>query len=82
VGAGGATVAVILYAAATAIHPIPYRDDNRVRLRIVVEQAFHTFIVLLTGAWPSPFALCLVPTACSPASRPAPRSPHSSPAAR
>jgi len=57
-----ASIAVILYAGATAIHPIPYRDENRVRLRIVVEQAFHTFIVLLTGAWTSPFALCLVPT--------------------
>lgn len=57
-----ATAAVILYAIATALHPIPYRDENRVRARIVVEQAFHTFIVLLTGAWTSPFALCLVPT--------------------
>ncbi len=57
-----AFAAVALYAVAASWRPIPCRDDTGVRLRIAAEQAFHTVVVLLTGAWPSPFALCLVPT--------------------
>lgn len=43
-------------------HPIPYRNEPRVRLRIVVEQAVNTVAVLLTGSWASPYVLFLVPT--------------------
>lgn len=57
-----ATLLIGAYALVVTIRPVPYRDDARVRLQIVCEQAFHTFLVLLTGAWPSPFALCLIPT--------------------
>ena len=42
--------------------PPTYGDDNRARLRIVVELAVVTGFVLLTGGWSSPLALCLVPT--------------------
>ncbi|MCU1361860.1 MAG: sensor signal transduction histidine kinase [Ilumatobacteraceae bacterium] len=58
----GLTVAT-LYAVFATVRPIPHRDDARVRMRLVVEQALHTFLVLLTGSWASPLALCLIPTA-------------------
>jgi signal transduction histidine kinase len=60
---GAAFVAATVYAIVTTIRPIPHRDDSRVRFRIVIEQALHTSLVLLTGAWTSPMALCLIPTA-------------------
>ena len=55
-------VVVAAYAVVASIRPVPCRDDPRVRWRIVVELTLHTTVVLLTGAWSSPFALCLVPT--------------------
>jgi signal transduction histidine kinase len=58
-----ALVVAGLYAVIVTIHPIPHRDDPRVRFRVVVEQALHTSLVLVTGAWSSPLALCLIPTA-------------------
>lgn len=60
---GAALVAAGLYAVIVTVRPIPHRDDPRVRMRIVVEQALHTSLVLVTGAWSSPLALCLIPTA-------------------
>ena len=42
--------------------PTPY-SHPRVLERVITEQAVFTLIVMLTGAWPSPFAIMLVPTA-------------------
>lgn len=58
-----ALVAAGVYAVIAAVRPIPHRDVARVRTRLVVEQSLHTSLVLLTGAWTSPLALCLIPTA-------------------
>ncbi len=58
----GGIAAAAAYAIAVTLRPIPHRDDHRVRLRIVIEHAFHTGLVMLTGAWTSPLALCLIPT--------------------
>jgi len=55
-------VIVTVYAIAACIKPVPYRDDNKVRMRIIGEEALHLIIVLATGAWSSPFALCLIPS--------------------
>ncbi|MGZ4767788.1 MAG: hypothetical protein ACXVLX_03950, partial [Ilumatobacteraceae bacterium] len=57
-----ATAIVSLYAIVTCIRPVPYRDDSKVRWRIIGEQALHLIVVLGTGAWASPFALCLIPS--------------------
>jgi signal transduction histidine kinase len=58
----GATVIVSVYAIVTCLRPVPYRDDSKVRMRIIGEQALHLIVVLGTGAWSSPFALCLIPS--------------------
>jgi signal transduction histidine kinase len=55
-------VVVGVYALATCFKPVPYRDNTKVRLRIIAEQVLHLVAVLATGAWSSPFALCLIPT--------------------
>jgi signal transduction histidine kinase len=52
-----------VYAVTAILRPIPYRDDLRTRFRIVIELALHTALVLLTTAWSSPVAICLIPTA-------------------
>jgi signal transduction histidine kinase len=57
-----AAVIVTVYAIVTCLRPVPYRDDTRVRIRIIAEQALHLTVVLATGAWASPFALCLIPS--------------------
>lgn len=57
-----ATAIVGLYAIVTCFRPVPYRDDRNTRLRIIGEQAIHMIVVLATGAWASPFALCLIPS--------------------
>ena len=49
------------YTAITCLRPIPYRDDSRVRALIGFEQVLCTVLILATGSWSSPFALCLVP---------------------
>ena len=57
-------VIAVLATVATAIScrlPVVYRNDPKVRLRIVSETALITAAVLLTGAWASPFVLFLVP---------------------
>ncbi|MTA11556.1 MAG: GAF domain-containing protein [Actinobacteria bacterium] len=51
-----------LYAVFAIVRPIPHRDDHRIRLRVVVEYALHTGLVMLTGAWTSPLALTLIPS--------------------
>lgn len=57
-----ATVVVGAYAIVTTLRPVPVRDNASVRMRVVIEQALYTFVVLLTGGWASPFAPCLIPT--------------------
>jgi signal transduction histidine kinase len=52
-----------VFAVGMTIRPVAHHDDPRVRFRIVVEQALHTCLVLITGAWASPLALTLIPTA-------------------
>lgn len=60
---GAAVAAAGVYAAVVTVRPIPHHDEPRVRTRIIAELAFHTVLVMLTGAWASPVALCLIPTA-------------------
>ena len=52
-----------VYTVVVIARPIPHHDDVGVRLRVVVEQALFTALVMLTGAWLSPLALCLIPSA-------------------
>lgn len=56
-----ATAAYAAYTAVACLRPIPYRDETRIRLRILFEVALCVALIALTGAWASPFALCLVP---------------------
>lgn len=58
----GALGVAAIYAIGAILRPIPHVDNPRTRLRIVVEHALHTGLVMLTGAWSSPMALCLIPT--------------------
>ena len=58
----GALVVAGMVTLFSLAHPIPYRDDHRGRLRIVIEHALYTGMVMLTGAWLSPLALLLIPT--------------------
>ncbi|MEY2444008.1 MAG: hypothetical protein QOE00_588 [Ilumatobacteraceae bacterium] len=57
-----ASVIVGVYALVTCLRPVPYRDDAKIRMRIIGEQGLHLIVVLGTGAWTSPFALCLIPS--------------------
>ncbi len=58
------SIAVVsLYTAFAALRPVPYTNTRNARMRTLVELAIITGVVLLSGAWASPFALCLVPTA-------------------
>lgn len=56
------TAAATVFVIITCRLPVPYRNDPKVRLRIVVEAALITAAIMLTGAWASPFVLFLVPT--------------------
>jgi signal transduction histidine kinase len=51
------------YTAFVIVRPIPHHDDLRIRFRIVLEQVLITALVMLTGGWLSPLALCLIPSA-------------------
>ena len=57
-----ATAVVAVYTLFAVLRPIASRNDNRTRLRVVVELAVVTGTVLITGGWASPLAVCLVPT--------------------
>jgi hypothetical protein len=57
-----ATVVMVIFTAWACFRPVEYRNDTRVRLQIVAEIGLVTVICLLTGAWASPFAVCLIPT--------------------
>jgi signal transduction histidine kinase len=54
---------VNLYTVIVVVRPIPPRDDVGVRVRIIFEQALITALVMFTGGWLSPIALCLIPSA-------------------
>ena len=56
------TVSIVAYTTYVCRNPLPYRNDQRVRLRILLEQLLNTLAVLFTGAWGSPFVLLFVPT--------------------
>jgi len=56
-----ATAVYATYTAITCLRPIPYRNDARVRAMIAFEEVLCTALIFATGAWSSPFALCLVP---------------------
>jgi signal transduction histidine kinase len=56
-----ATAAYAAYTAVACLRPIPYRDEMKIRLRIGIEQTLCVVLIVVTGAWASPFALCLVP---------------------
>lgn len=56
------TAAAAVFTAVACRRPVAYRNDAKVRLRIVIELAGVTAAILLSGAWASPFVLFLVPT--------------------
>ena len=56
-------IAATVYSVVVIARPIPAHDHLAARLRIVIEAALFTGIVMVTGAWDSPLALCLIPTA-------------------
>jgi hypothetical protein len=56
-------IVLIAYAAYRTWRPIPYIDDRSTALPLLFEFALTTFVVLLTGAWSSPFTFSLLPAA-------------------
>ena len=56
------TFAATAYTLVTCLYPVAYRNDPKVRMRIVIELALNTAAVMLSGAWTSPFVLFFVPT--------------------
>ena len=58
-----ATLAVIGYATYRTIRPIAYNDVRIATYEATLDFAFHTVIVLLTGAWRSPYDFSLLPCA-------------------
>jgi len=56
------TAVAALYTAYAIFHPVPYRNEESVRLRILVEQGINTATIMLSGAWASPFVLFVIPT--------------------
>ena len=50
------------YTLVTVLRPIPYRNDQRVRLRVIIEQLMAVGLVLATGAWASPLVVCVIPS--------------------
>lgn len=57
------TAIVVIYTVVVLWRPIPYSNDNRSRLWTVIEMAIITGVMIVSGAWLSPLALCLVPAA-------------------
>ena len=57
-----ASAVVVAYTIFALIRPVPYRNDNRTRLRVVIEAALMSATILMSGGWSSPLAVCLVPT--------------------
>ena len=55
-------VATVVVTLVLIARPTPYGGPSALG-RIVAEQAVFMLIVMLTGAWPSPFAIMLIPTA-------------------
>ena len=57
-----ASAVVVAYTIFALVRPVPYRNDNRTRMRVVIEAALITTTILMSGGWSSPLAVCLVPT--------------------
>ncbi len=57
------TAIIAVYTLFVTWQPVPYADSKRTRLRTAIEIAIVTVVVIASGGWVSPFALCLVPTA-------------------
>lgn len=53
-------LALIAYAAYRTARPIPYRDDVRTTVAVVLEVGVHVVAVEATGYWASPFVYSLV----------------------
>lgn len=51
------------YTVFATFYPVAYSNDFRARLRTIAELGIVCAVVLVSGGWSSPFALCLVPTA-------------------
>src|SRR3954468_3599525 len=56
-------VVLIAYAAYRTWRPIPYTDDRSTAPPLLFEFALSTAVVLLTGAWSSPYTFSLLPAA-------------------
>jgi signal transduction histidine kinase len=56
-------IVLIVYAAYRTWRPIPYTDDRSTAPALLFEFALATAVVLLTGAWSSPFTFSLLPAA-------------------
>jgi signal transduction histidine kinase len=54
---------VAAYTLFATVNPVPYTNDARSRMRTMIELGIVTTVVVVSGGWASPFALCLVPTA-------------------
>ncbi|MEO6124803.1 MAG: histidine kinase [Ilumatobacteraceae bacterium] len=54
---------IAVYTVSATLYPVSYSNDSRAKLRTVVEMAIVSAVILISGGWSSPFALCLVPTA-------------------
>src|SRR3954451_9159106 len=56
-------IVLIAYAAYRTWRPIPYTDDRSTAAPLLFEFALSTGVVLLTGAWSSPYTFSLLPAA-------------------
>ncbi|MCU1392160.1 MAG: putative signal transduction histidine kinase [Ilumatobacteraceae bacterium] len=56
-------VIVVAYTIFAIWRPVAYVNDSRARMRTVIEAAIIAGVVITSGGWTSPYALCLVPTA-------------------
>jgi signal transduction histidine kinase len=56
------TLVLGVYNIVVTVKPIPYEDNERVRLFVVLEFFLAVAIALVTGFWSSPYVFVLVPT--------------------
>ena len=56
-------VVLILYSAYRTARPIPYTDDRSQARPMFLEFALVTAVIMITGAWSSPYTFSLLPTA-------------------
>ncbi len=50
------------YTLVAVLRPVPYRNETRVRMRVVIEQMMCVALVLITGSWASPMVVCVIPS--------------------